>query len=98
MPKSWSPTIQKNIASLKKIVPAQKWELRTANQQLSYVIASGSDLTPCIKISKPLTTIDLHTLVMICIDGHNNFVFIWQNLSVFTQKHDFKVVLWSDDK
>ena len=40
-PKSGSPTIQKNIASLKKIgVPAKKWKFRTASQQLVRALES----------------------------------------------------------
>ena len=58
---------------------------------LSYDVTPGCDIRPCIKI-------DLQILVTLCIEVHNYVVYIWQNLSVFTQKCDFKKVLWSYDK
>ena len=44
----------------------------------SYIVASVSDITPCVKVDKPL-------LVYRCIDGSNNVAYIWQKLSAFTQ-------------
>ena len=60
-------------------------------KDLSHDVESGSDIMPCIKIDKPL-------VVMLGNDVRNNVVCIWQNLTVFTQKHDHKEVLGSYDK
>ena len=42
---------------------------------------------PCNNIDNPL-----HILATLCIEDRNNVILIWQNLNVFMQKPDFKVV------
>ena len=44
------------------------------------------------------TSSGLHILVTLCIDVRNNVAYVWQNLSVFTQKRYFKVILGPNDK
>ena len=50
---------------------------------LSYDVAYGSDILPCIKIDK---FTDFGNL-MLCIDVRTIVAYIWQNLSLFHSKN-----------
>ena len=61
-----------------------------SNCNLSYDIASEIEITPCIKIDKPLVVYRFSVNLM---TSH-----IWQNPNVFMPKYDFKIILMSYDK
>ena len=47
---------------------------------------SGSEITPCIKIHKPLVVYSFSGTCNIMKLSHNNVAYLWQNLDVFTPK------------
>ena len=55
-----------------------------------------SDITPC---NKSMNHQWFTHLVTLLIDGHDYYVYIWQNIDVNTQKkHNFKVATMSYGK
>ena len=62
---------------------------------LSYDVASGSEITSCNKIDKPLVVYRFfgkrYEITLLTSR-------IWQNTSVLRQKYEFKTILMSNDK
>ena len=69
--------------------------VKTIKLCLSNDVASGSEITSCNTIDKPLVVYRLSGEVMTSITTwHTN----WQNYNFFRQKWDFKVILMPNDK